>query len=114
MTSQGTTPICDYEDSQYQTEFWEHGNREYEDRVERIALKYLLPKSGSKCLEVGAGAGRLTRELDAFDNIVVLDYSTTQLQQAQSRLGREARYTYVAADAYNLPFVTGVFSVFFT
>jgi len=109
MTSRGTPPICDYEDSQYQTEFWEHGNREYEDRVERIALKHLLPKSGRKCLEVGAGAGRLTRELDVFDNIVVLDYSMTQLQQAQSRLGRKPRYTYVAADAYNLPFVTGIF-----
>ena len=109
MTSRNTKPICDYEDSQYQTEFWEHGGREYEDRVERIALKRLLPRRGSRCLEIGAGAGRLTRELDAFDSVVILDYSTTQLQQAQSRLGREARYIYVAADAYNLPFVSGVF-----
>ena len=109
MTPQGSRPICDYEDSQYQTEFWDDGNREYEDRVERIALRHLLPKSGSRCLEIGAGAGRLTRELDAFDNIVVLDYSVTQLQQAQLRLGREPRYTYVAADAYKLPFVPGIF-----
>ena len=109
MESRNTRPICDYEDSQYQTEFWEHGGREYEDRVERIALKRLLPRSGSRCLEIGAGAGRLTRELDAFDNVVILDYSRTQLQQAQLRLGKEARYTYVAADAYNLPFASGVF-----
>jgi ubiquinone/menaquinone biosynthesis C-methylase UbiE len=109
MESQNTRPVCDYEDSQYQTEFWEHGGREYEDRVERIALQHLLPQSGSRCLEIGAGAGRLTRELDAFDNVVILDYSRTQLQQAQSRLGRIARYTYVAANAYNLPFASGVF-----
>lgn len=109
MTPDGSRPICDYEDSKYQTEFWDQGNRQYEDRVERIALRHLLPKSGSRCLEIGAGAGRLTRELDAFDNIVMLDYSVTQLQQAQLRLGRESRYTYVAADAYKLPFVTGAF-----
>jgi SAM-dependent methyltransferase len=39
----------------------------------------------------------------------LLDYSTTQLQQAQSRLGNSERYIYVAADAYQLPFLQGVF-----
>jgi hypothetical protein len=31
-------PICDYEGSDYQTSFWEEGERAYEDRVEEIAL----------------------------------------------------------------------------
>jgi SAM-dependent methyltransferase len=33
-----------------------------------------------------------------------LDYSTTQLAQAQERLGRADQYIYVAADVYRLPF----------
>ena len=40
---------------------------------------------------------------------MLVDYSRTQLQQAQSRLGRSERYLYVAADAYHLPFVSGSF-----
>ena len=41
--------------------------------------------------------------------IVLLDYSRTQLKQAQERLGRSERYIYVAADIYRLPFVDGLF-----
>jgi SAM-dependent methyltransferase len=40
---------------------------------------------------------------------VLLDYSLTQLQQAQEHLGRNQRYIYVAADIYKLPFVDGLF-----
>ncbi len=102
-------PICDYEGSTYQTEFWEQGGREYEDRVEAIALRRLLPPKGELLLEVGAGAGRNTPRYQGYDRIVLLDYSITQLQQAQARLGRDERYIYVAADAYRLPFVKGLF-----
>ena len=38
-----------------------------------------------------------------------MDYSVTQLQQAQARLGRSEKYIYVAADVYRLPFVAGLF-----
>jgi SAM-dependent methyltransferase len=41
--------------------------------------------------------------------IVLLDYSRTQLEQAQQRLGKSDKYVYVAADAYRLPFVPGLF-----
>jgi SAM-dependent methyltransferase len=41
--------------------------------------------------------------------IALVDYSLTQLQQAQQRLGRDGRYIYVAADIYRLPFSAGVF-----
>lgn len=102
-------PICDYEGSNYRTEFWEGRGRNYEDRVERIALERLLPPKGRRMLEVGAGFGRLTNEYDAFDQVVLLDYSFSQLQYAQENLGRSNRYVYVAADAYHLPFHPGVF-----
>jgi ubiquinone/menaquinone biosynthesis C-methylase UbiE len=102
-------PICDYEGSAYQHEFWEAGGREYEDQVEAIALQRLLPGHGDLLLEVGAGAGRNTPRYQGFQQVVLVDYSRTQLQQAQARLGRSERYTYVAADAYRLPFAPGLF-----
>jgi len=102
-------PVCDYEGSDYQTRFWETGGREYEDRCEAIALKRLLPKSGRLMLELGAGAGRNTSRYQGFERVVLLDYSRTQLKQAQERLGASDRYIYVAADIYRLPFVDGLF-----
>lgn len=104
-----TPPICDYEGSDYQTSFWDKGGREYEDRTEAIALKRLLPKQGRLLLELGAGAGRNTPRYTGFDRIVLLDYSRTQLEQAQQRLGKSDRYIYVAADVYRLPFINGLF-----
>jgi ubiquinone/menaquinone biosynthesis C-methylase UbiE len=102
-------PVCDYEGSDYQSSFWEQGDRRYEDQVEAIALHRLLPPGGKLLLEVGAGAGRNTSRYQGFERIVLLDYSRTQLEQAQARLGRGQRYIYVAADAYRLPFVPGLF-----
>jgi ubiquinone/menaquinone biosynthesis C-methylase UbiE len=104
-------PICDYEGSDYQASFWDQGGREYEDRTEAIALKRLLPKNGRLLLELGAGAGRNTPRYLGFDRIVLLDYSRTQLEQAQQRLGKSDKYIYVAADAYRLPFVASLFDV---
>ncbi len=102
-------PICDYEDSDYQQRFWEQGGRAYEDLVEAIALRALLPPGAGRLLEVGAGAGRNTLRYRGYDQIVLLDYSRTQLRQAQDRLGRSERYLYVAADVYRLPFAPGLF-----
>ncbi|MCL4529370.1 MAG: class I SAM-dependent methyltransferase [Chloroflexi bacterium] len=111
-------PVCNYEGSDYQSSFWDKGGREYEDRVEAIALKRLLPtpalaggarESGRLLLELGAGAGRNTPRYVGFDRIVLLDYSHTQLEQAQARLGKSDKYIYVAADAYRLPFVDDLF-----
>ncbi len=101
--------ICDYEGSNYRTEFWENKGRDYEDRVERMALHRLLPKKGERLLEIGAGFGRLTDEYHAYEQVVLLDYSLSQLQYAREHWGSSDRYIYVAADAYKLPFKPGVF-----
>ena len=61
--------ICDYEGSNYRTEFWEGKDRDYEDRVERVALRRMLPPQGRRLLEIGAGFGRLTDEYAAFDQV---------------------------------------------
>ena len=102
-------PVCDYEGSNYQSEFWDQGERAYEDRAERIALTAFLPRQGRLALELGAGAGRLTPLLAGFEQVVLLDYSRTQMQQARARLGDSPRYTYIAANVYQLPFAPGVF-----
>jgi ubiquinone/menaquinone biosynthesis C-methylase UbiE len=109
MPDRKQPPICDYEGSDYQTRFWEKGGREYEDRCESIALKHLLPDSGKLLLELGAGAGRNTLRYTGYERVILLDYSRTQLQQAQAHLGNSDRYIYVAADIYRLPFIDGLF-----
>jgi ubiquinone/menaquinone biosynthesis C-methylase UbiE len=103
-------PVCDYEGSDYQSAFWEQGGREYEDRVEAIALRRLLPENGELLLELGAGAGRNTHRYFGFERVVLLDYSLSQLQLAQKRLGNNTdRYLYVAANVYRLPFIPSLF-----
>jgi len=109
MDIKNSPPVCNYEGSDYQTSFWDQGGREYVDRTEAIALKRLLPKQGRLMLELGAGAGRNTLRYHGFDRVILNDYSHTQLEQAQARLGKSDKYIYVAADVYRLPFVDGLF-----
>jgi len=104
-----TPPVCNYEGSDYQQSFWDQGGRQYEDLAEAIALRQLLPTSGNLMLELGAGAGRNTQRYKGFRQVVVLDYSNTQLEQAKARLGSGSEYIYVAADIYRLPFKNALF-----
>ena len=108
-TQESSPPICDYEGSGYRQDFWQGRGRDYEDRVERIALRRLLPRSGRRILEIGAGFGRLTDELGGFEQVVLLDYSRTLLAEARAHLGDDGRCTYVAADVYRMPFQPGSF-----
>ncbi len=106
-------PICDYEGSAYRTEFWGQG-REYEDRVERVALQHLLPPTGRRLVEIGVGYGRLVDLYQGYDEVVFFDYALSQLRQAQELWGDAGpngrpRYVYVAGDFYRFPFVTGLF-----
>lgn len=100
--------IIDYEGSNYRTDFWEGRGREYEDRVERTTIRRLLPSSGKRLLEVGAGYGRITNEYGGYQQVVLLDYSFSQLQYARQQYGDDG-FIYVAADAYKLPFHAGTF-----
>jgi ubiquinone/menaquinone biosynthesis C-methylase UbiE/predicted RNA-binding Zn-ribbon protein involved in translation (DUF1610 family) len=104
-----TPPVCNYEGSQYQKDFWDEGGRDYEDAAEAIALKRLLPESGKFMIELGAGAGRNTPRYQYYERVALVDYSRTQLEQARDRLGARPQYLFVAADIYKLPFVDGRF-----
>jgi len=103
-----TRPICDYEGSDYRTRFWENQGREYEDLVERIAIRHLLPPTGECLLEIGSGYGRLVDLYAGYKRVILLDYSRSMLREAQERLGRDARYTFVVADVYRVPLVDGL------
>lgn len=101
--------ICDYEGSRYRTDFWEGQGREYEDRVERVAMQKMLPPRGRRIIEVGAGFGRLVDLYERYDEIILVDYARTQLEEAQAYLGHDDRFTFVVADIYKMPFVDHCF-----
>jgi ubiquinone/menaquinone biosynthesis C-methylase UbiE len=120
-------PVCNYEGSNYRTDFWEGQGREYEDGVERVALRALLPatrqraasrdaygdaegkepSAGQRLIELGAGYGRLADLYGAFQAVVLTDRAFTQVQQARQRLGSDPRFGFVVADIYALPFRDG-------
>ncbi len=111
MTSMASAPpeICDYENSPWRTEFWR--GREYEDLAERIALKKLLPPRGARLCEIGAGFGRLAEYYLGYERVILLDYARSMLEQARECITNDprtthhvSRFTFVAADLYQLPF----------
>jgi SAM-dependent methyltransferase/DNA-directed RNA polymerase subunit RPC12/RpoP len=112
--AQITRPVCDYEGSAYRSEFWGHG-REYEDAVERVALRHLLPPAGRRLIDIGGGYGRLFPLYSGYDEVVLFDYAFSQLQQGRELWGDagpggKPRYTYVAGDFYRFPFASGLFN----
>ncbi len=103
-----SVPICDYEGSRYAAEFWTR-ERRYEDLAERIALRRILPPTGGRIVEIGAGAGRLADLYAGYDEVVLMDYARSTLLEARQRWGGDPRFRFVAADVYHLPFASGVF-----
>ncbi len=101
--------ICNYEGSDYQSRFWGNEKRSYEDRVERIALQRLMPSSGDTLIDIGAGFGRLGEEYAGYKRIVLFDYSSTLLREAQAHWADDPRFLYVAGNWYQMPFVSGLF-----
>jgi SAM-dependent methyltransferase len=96
--------ICDYEGSDYRSRFWEESDRSFEDAAERLAVRSLLPPSGQRLVEIGAGYGRLAGEYRGYEQIILLDYAMSMLEDARQRLGD--RCIYVCADLYHLPFAS--------
>ncbi len=110
MTQNDTPPVCDYEGSDYRTRFWEGQGRSYEDQVERVALRRLMPPTGTTLMEIGAGFGRLADEYRGYERVVLFDYSRSLLREAQTHLGNDPRFLFVAGNWYQMPFVAGLFA----
>ncbi len=100
--------VIDYEGSTYSTEFW-NAAREYEDRVERIAIRAMLPPQGKRLIDIGAGAGRLGDLYLGYDEVILMDYARSTIVEARDRWGHDPRFKFVAADLYALPFVDAAF-----
>lgn len=101
--------VCDYEGYDYRARFWRAANRAYEDAAERLALTRLLPPRGRRLIELGASFGRLAECYAGYDEVILLDYARTGLEQAMQRWGSDPRFHFVLADIYHLPFVAGAF-----
>ncbi len=97
--------VIDYEQSTYRTSFWQNANRRYEDAVERLALRRMLPLTGKRIVDLGAGFGRLANEYHQYDQVILFDYSRSMLAQAVERWGHDARFVFVAGSVYSMPFV---------
>ena len=108
-----TPPVCDYEGSDYRTRFWEGQGRSYEDQVERVALRRLMPPAGQTLIEIGAGFGRLADEYRGYRQVVLFDYSRSLLREAQTQLPQlaapDTEFIFVAGNWYKMPFVAGLF-----
>lgn len=78
--------VCDYSDTDYAA-FWSEHDREYEDAVERIALRRLTADMSGSCLEIGCGFGRLVNEYaPRCSRVLLTDYAGNMICQAQIRV----------------------------
>ncbi len=106
-TASSVQPLATYEDLGYRDVFW--ASRTYEDACDRIALRALLPATGGRLIEVGAGFGRLAREYRGYGEVVLLDSSVVHVAAAIETLGGDHRYSVTLGDATALPYADGVF-----
>lgn len=104
MTNQA--PVLDYGTSTYEQDFWQGRGRDYEDRAERWALRRMLPASGGRLIDVGAGFGRLANLYLGHEQVILLDYAPDLLRDARKRLAARPPLT-VAASYYDIPLADG-------
>jgi SAM-dependent methyltransferase len=107
-----TRPLCDYQGYDYEGGFWP--GRDYEDAVERIALREMLPTSGGRLVEIGAGFGRLADLYGRYERVILLDPARSQVEDARQRLGADCRFIFIVGDVYHLPLCTNSFDVALT
>jgi SAM-dependent methyltransferase len=68
-----------------------------------LALCDILPDEGQTLLEIGCGAGRMTRRLsDLFGQVIALDVSAEMLKKAQDVLADRHNVGYVHGNGYDL------------
>lgn len=78
--------VCDYSHMDYAA-FWKEHNREYEDAVERIALRRLTADMKGTCIDIGGGYGRLVNEYaPRCTHVLLTDYAENMVSQARERV----------------------------
>lgn len=97
--------IVDYSDHDYEKKFWKGKNREYEDLIDRLTVKKMLPSQGAHILEMGAGFGRLCPEYAIrFRKVTLFEYAPNLIAQARERLKNLNHVSFVQGNVYELPF----------
>jgi ubiquinone/menaquinone biosynthesis C-methylase UbiE len=100
--------IADYTDFDYKKNFWTDGNREYEDRCDRLAIYKLLPKNQETIADVCGGFGRLVPiYAKYYKDLTLFDYAENLLAQARTAYGN--RIKTVQGDAAKMPFADNQF-----
>lgn len=99
--------LATYEDLGYRDVFW--AVRRYEDACDRVAVRALLPPSGDRLIEVGAGFGRLADEYRGYREVVLLDSSEVHVTSARESLEADKLFEVVLGDACALPYPDGYF-----
>lgn len=108
--------IANYELNRYQySEFWK--DRGYEHKAEDLRIRsllslYLSDLSTRNIIDIGGAFGRLTYLYSEAKNIVLMDYSTNELQEGVSHikdLPYKEKVTFLAANAYKIPVKDGAF-----
>jgi ubiquinone/menaquinone biosynthesis C-methylase UbiE len=94
-------------DLAYRDVFWR--GRDYEDLCDRTAIRALLPRTGGRLIEVGAGFGRLVDEYAGYREVVLFDSSSALLEGGRERLGSDPRLEFVLGDARHVPFPDATF-----
>ncbi len=102
MDSKKQTPWEGFDTFDFRS-YMSHKRTLYEDAVERIALRRLLPKSGSDLIDLGANFGRLTNEYVNFSRIVLVDGSFTSMVQAKQLQSKYPAYP-TCSDIVTAPF----------
>jgi SAM-dependent methyltransferase len=95
------TALAAFANLDYRDRFWP--GRRYEDQCDRIALRALLPATGGRLMDVGAGFGRLAHEYGGYREVVLVDPSDALLGSARERLGSDPRFTFLSGTAQHLP-----------
>ena len=78
--------VCDYSNMDYAS-FWRDHDREYEDAVERVALRRLTKDMTGTCIDIGGGYGRLVNEYaPKCTHVLLTDYAENMVSQARERV----------------------------
>lgn len=111
--SGGASPeiIKDYNERDYRT-VWAHGARsDFEDQFETALIRRLLSSDPGWLIDLGAGYGRLLPVYERPDrSVVMVDYAVNLLEIAAKTYVDRDDVSFVAANAYHLPFRPAVFS----
>ncbi len=69
----------------------------------------MLPPTGKRLIDIGAGAGRLGDLYLGYDEVILMDYARSTVIEARDRWQHDPRFKFVAADLYQLPFIDDTF-----